>query len=180
MPHITLRPARTVLLRDGSSVVLRPVEPEDRERIAAAFEQLSPTSRFLRFHAPTPRYSRRLLEFLATVDDVDHGAVLALDGDRCVGIGRFVRLREDPAVAEVALTVVDDHQGRGLGRSLIEELLVAAAARGIATLQWVVHPGNHRAMALMSRLGIEIRLQDGVLLGLQAVPAARPATTVAA
>ena len=63
-------------LRDGSRVVIRPIEPDDREALAAAFERLSPESRYRRFFAPVSRLSERDLDYLTCVDHHDHEALV--------------------------------------------------------------------------------------------------------
>ena len=87
---------------------------------------------------------------------------LAPDGTP-IGIGRFVRLRETPDAADVALTVVDDQQGKGIGTVLIQALAVVARRRGIAVLHFDVLPENEPMLTLLRSLGASSKLEDGIV-----------------
>lgn len=124
-------------LGDGTRVVLRLVQPGDRELLRRGFERLSSESRYLRFMSVKPRLSEADLDALMDLDGEERFAIGAVradgDGDRSEGLGvaRFVRLADDPEVAEAAVTVVDEAQGRGLGSLLLRRLAAAARERGI-------------------------------------------------
>ena len=94
-------------LRDGSEVDIRRLRPTDAPVLAEAFEQLSSESRRLRFIGPKPSLSPRELAYLTDVDGHDHEALGASDHvtGRGVGVARFIRLADEPEVAEVAVTV---------------------------------------------------------------------------
>lgn len=158
------RPSATVRTAKGAVLRLRPVEPEDRVLMEEGFERLSPRSRYLRFMAPTDHLSRSQLRYLSEIDYRNHFAwgALAPDGTP-IGIGRFVRLRETPDGADVALTVVDDQQGKGVGTVLIQALAVVARRRGIAVLHFDVLPENEPMLALLRSLGASSKLEDGIV-----------------
>src|SRR6201996_7910153 len=104
-------------LRDGSTVLIRQVRRSDAPLLADGFARLSARSRQMRFLSPKRSLSAAELRFLTEVDHHDHEAIGALspaDG-RGVGIARYIREPSDPAAAEIAVTIVDDWQGRGLG-----------------------------------------------------------------
>src|SRR4051794_17974634 len=105
--------AEAALLPDGAKVLVRAIDPDDRDLLAAAFERLSPESRYRRFFSPLQRLSSRQLDHLTRVDHVDHEALLAIDEDAgdLVGVARYVRT--GPGEAEPAMVVADDWQGRG-------------------------------------------------------------------
>src|SRR4051794_15778939 len=135
-------------------VSIRPIRPEDREALAAAHTRLSPESIRRRYLAPKPRLTGRELTYLTDVDGVDHVALIALDGDELVGVGRWVRLPDDPTTAEAAVVVADDHQGHGLGRRLGVALADAARERGIERFNALLLSDNiaaHRLFASISR-----------------------------
>src|SRR5579871_764791 len=135
-------------LTDGTRVRLRMLRPEDRERLRAGFERLSPQSRYRRFLSPTPRLTERMLTYLTHAYGRDHVAIGAERvepdgrGGEGLGVARFIRLADAPDTAEAAVAVVDDVQGRGLGRLLLATLVEAACERGIRKFRAHVLPGN--------------------------------------
>jgi len=105
-------------LRDGTPVLVRPIRPDDKELIRQGFDRLSPASRYRRFLSPVDELSDAELRYLTEIDYVDHFAWAALRADRPnegIGVARYIRLKEEPEVAEAAVTVLDEYQGKGLG-----------------------------------------------------------------
>ena len=99
-------------------VLIRPITADDKALLVRGMASLSPRSARLRFLAPKNRLSLAELRYLTEVDHVDHYAlvaVLADDPATMAGVGRWVRDREHPDAAEVAVVVGDCHQGQGLG-----------------------------------------------------------------
>ncbi len=121
--------ATDVILRDGSTLRLRPPVAEDADSLLEFFSGLSEHSLYLRFHGfrtvgPT------IVEPVLEPDWQERGSLLgSLDG-RVVALANWVRLR-DPRVAEVAFAVGDGHQRRGIGTRLLEQLAARAAEAGI-------------------------------------------------
>ena len=144
-------------LPDGHPVALRPVVPADRDRLAEGFDELSETSRRLRFLGAVSTLSPATLRYLTDVDHVDHVAWGALDLEDPdapgFGVGRFVRLDEEPAVAEFSVTVLDSAQGRGVGQTLLALLCVVAPTLGVETLRGVVARENDVMATWLRRLG---------------------------
>ena len=151
----------TCRLRDGSEVVVRPIEPSDREQLEAEFERLSPESRYQRFLAPMPHLNAEMLDYLTEVDHHDHEALVALDSatGEGAGIARFVRLEGRPEVAEAAVTVADAWQGRGLGTLLLELLAGRAREEGVTHFTALMLAENTEMMELLERLG-PVRVVD--------------------
>jgi nucleotide-binding universal stress UspA family protein/RimJ/RimL family protein N-acetyltransferase len=151
----------TVRLRDGSRVLIRPIEPDDRAALAAGFERLSAESRYRRFFAPMPRLRERDLDYLTRVDHRDHEALVAVDADggSFVGVARYVRTGAD--VAEPAVVVADDWQGRGVGGALLDALAERARTEGVARFEAPVLAENREAIRLLSRLGASRRRGRG-------------------
>ena len=137
-------------LEDGTPVLLRPVTPEDRERLVVGMAQLSADSRYFRFFTPSPRLTEEQIRYFTEVDQENHVAWIAvnpvLPGQPGLGIGRFVRRDDRPSVAEFALTVIDAAQRKGLGSALLAVLYVLAQERDVRTFQGIVLPEN-RVMA---------------------------------
>jgi GNAT superfamily N-acetyltransferase len=151
----------TVTLADGSRLAIRPIEPADRDLVAAGFERLSPESRYRRFFSPLPGLSGRQLDYLTRVDHHDHEALVALDADTGdgVAVARFVRVGD--GVAEPAIAVIDDWQGRGVAAALLDRLVERAREEGIDRFAALVMADNPRAVRVLERLGETRREQDG-------------------
>jgi nucleotide-binding universal stress UspA family protein/GNAT superfamily N-acetyltransferase len=141
----------TVKLRDGSRVEIRPLEPDDREALRGAFDRLSPESRYRRFFGPMAELRERDLDYLTNIDHHDHEAVVAMHGGQLVGVARYVRT--GPDVAEPAITVADDWQGRGVGSRLLDALVGRARAEGIAHFDAPILATNDEAIRVFERLG---------------------------
>ena len=146
-----------VSLRDGTRVRLRPIVPDDKARLIDGFRRLSPESRYRRFMAPIEELSEDQLRFLTEVDYVDHFAWVALDLDTDatpgIGVSRYVRVPEQPDVAEAAVTVVDDHHGRGLGTLLLEALGAVALENGITRFRGYALEENRPLREVLEAMG---------------------------
>jgi len=142
-------------LSDGSRVILRPVSPEDKSLIRHAFARLSEESRYRRFFTPMTKLPETTLVYLTDVDHHDHEAIVAVpeDGVEVVGVARYVRDQADPGVAEAAITVIDDWQGRGLGGVLLRRLAARARQEGVRRFTALVKVENPAALELLRGLG---------------------------
>jgi RimJ/RimL family protein N-acetyltransferase len=161
-------------LRDGSSVLIRPIEPDDRELLRSGFEHLSERSRYLRFQSPLSELSDDQLSYLTVVDHHNHEALLAVDPERqdAVGVARFVRVND--SVAECAIVVADDWQNRGLGSELLERLVDRAHDEGIDRFTALVLADNTDALRLLERLGDTVRRGTGSQVELEIELPERP------
>jgi RimJ/RimL family protein N-acetyltransferase len=163
------RPAvkgRPVVLRDGSTVLIRQVHSADAPLLADGFARLSGRSRRLRFLAPKKELSPAELRYLTDVDHHDHevlGAVNHADG-RGVGIARYIRDADDPQAAEIAVTIVDDWQRRGLGSELLARLSERARSEGIRRFTALVAADNVAMAALLRNVRADlVRREPGAL-----------------
>ena len=169
-----------ITLRDGTRVTLRPIRPEDKDALARAFARLSPASRYLRFHSYKHTLTEADLKYLTEVDGTDHFALVAVtpshDMREEVGLGvaRFVRDPKEPDLAEAAITVADDHQGKGLGKLLLHHLVAAARERDIRRFQAEVLAENAPMVHLLRDAGAQVVKTDGATLVLE-VPVTPPA-----
>ena len=145
------------------AVALRPLRHGERKPVLDVFAGLSERSRRLRFLGSKPRLLERDVEWFVDVGRCGREAVVAIDEETgsTVGLARFVRDSDAPE-AEIAFEVVDDWQGRGVGRRLVEELRELALSQGILRFRALIAHGNRPAFALVRGLGDElIRRHDG-------------------
>jgi RimJ/RimL family protein N-acetyltransferase len=146
---------KRVMLRDGSKVLIRPVRSGDASLLADGFARLSPQSRWMRFLGTKTSLSAAELRYFTEVDHHDHeaiGALSAADG-RGVGIARYVRDSNDPQSAEIAVTILDDWQGRGLGTELLARLSDRARQAGIDRFTALVGAENTAMAGLLRKMG---------------------------
>ena len=156
--------AEDVVLEGRTRVQLRLVRPEDKDLMLEAWERLSPESRYRRFFAAKTALTDDELRYLTEVDNIDHvaiGATTRLRGKpHALGIARFIRLAARPEVADAAVTVVDDAQGKGLGRALLSRLIAAARERGIQVFSCDVLADNDGMRNLIRSLAPDAREQS--------------------
>jgi len=153
-------------LRDGTTVSLRPQRPDDRELVATFFNGLSDRSRFLRFLSPIRQLSPPLLDRLCAVDGDGHFAWMALHEGCVAGLARWVRTRPSAPVAEIALTVRDDLQGRGLGRLLLQALALVAPTRGVTCFEIVALSANRPVLTLLRSVDARFSFRHGHVAGM--------------
>jgi GNAT superfamily N-acetyltransferase len=148
-------------LRDGEPILVRPIEPDDREALAEGIRRLSPESRYRRFFSPMASLSEAQLTYLTEVDHRDHEALVAVepDSERGIGVARFVRSESDPEVAEFAVAVADDWHGRGVGTALIQRLTERARQEGIRRFSGSILEDNKPMLDLAHELG-DVRVRD--------------------
>lgn len=155
---------RMLTLRDGSRLLVRPLLYSDRAEIVAGYEQLSDESRRLRFFTAGDHLSARELDYLVNLDYDDRFAWAAFlpdePGAPGVGVARYIRDRDDPAMAEIAATVTDEYQGRGIGTRLVVQLADEARAHGISTFVAHVLWENERALEPLRELGARITAEE--------------------
>ncbi len=176
MPPVLLRDySEPVVLRDGASLTLRAVRPSDAPLLAGLFSRLSRQSVRYRAFGSKESLSGKELTYLTDLDFVGHVALAAVSSlpgapPRIVGIGRYVRVDDHGALsatsprAEVAFTVEDAYQGRGIGTLLLEHLADIARASGVERIDADVLADNARMMQVFSESGFVVRraLDEGV------------------
>lgn len=158
-------------LHDGTLVRLRYLVPGDADELRAGFARLSPESRYRRFFSPIPRLSDAMVQRLVGTDGHDHVALVAESlpdrGEPPVplGIARFIRVKDRPSAAEIAVTVIDEMHGRGLGHLLLEAIAVLAREHGVTMIVASVLAENAPMNALIRRMGrvASLRREQGVL-----------------
>jgi len=164
--------AATGLLRDGTSVLVRAIRPTDRELLARHFAGLSPETIYYRFFRAKKRLTDEELTQLTDLDFVHKAALLVTelqDGEeeRIIGVGRYAVTNVDsgpPWRAEVAFTVSDAWQGRGVGSLLLDHLARIARANGIVEFEADVLGSNNRMLRVFQKSGFGVTrsLEGGV------------------
>jgi GNAT superfamily N-acetyltransferase len=150
-----------IRLADGAELAVRPIEPGDAERLARMFDRLSPVTVYRRFFSPVRRPSRRLLEWLTNVDHDCREALVALDGDEIVAVARY-DARCGEREAEIAVTVEDAWQHRGVGRRLARRLAAHALDHGFERFIATMLAENQPALRLLRTLApdAQVRFED--------------------
>jgi RimJ/RimL family protein N-acetyltransferase len=162
-----------IRVRDGTLLLLRPVLPGDDERTMQGHIQFSRETLYRRFmtaRVPTPA----LMQYLSEVDYVDHFVWGVTDGSDPVADARFVRDETDPTAAEIAFTVADAYQGRGIGSFLIGALAIAAEVDGVERFTARMLSDNAPMRAIVDRYGAVWQREDvGVITTVIDVPRRR-------
>jgi RimJ/RimL family protein N-acetyltransferase len=168
----------TTTLRDGSPVLIRPVTREDKPILREAFARLSPETRYRRFMHPVKELSERELDYLTRIDHTSHMAWVAVDPNSAehpgLGVARCIRLPHEPGTAEVAITVVDSHQGKGLGTILLSLITRSAIQQGIDTFVAHVLMENSPMLKLFTELGGSVRIEDAGVVAVRMPLPRRP------
>jgi GNAT superfamily N-acetyltransferase len=175
-PEFVSRRTAMVPLRDGTRIRLRPLVPEDKPVLVEGFRRLSTASRYRRFMTPIEELDEEMLGYLTEIDYANHFAWVAFLPDEAgspgAGVSRYVRLEEEPEVAEAAVTVVDEYQGRGIGTLLLEVLGATALANGIWTLRGYVMEDNPEMREVAEAVGARLVHESPNLLRVEVdVPA---------
>ncbi|MCP3423608.1 bifunctional acetate--CoA ligase family protein/GNAT family N-acetyltransferase [Nocardioides pinisoli] len=163
----TTRPPRhweaDVLLRDGRTAHIRPIQPDDRDLLVEFYSRVSDQSKYYRFFSPMPELSERDLDRFTKVDHRDRVAMILLVAGQMIAVGRYDTIR--PGYAEVAFLVEDAHQGRGIGQLLLEHLAQAGRERGIQEFVAEVLPDNQAMIHTFKDAGYQVRsaFEDGVM-----------------
>lgn len=155
-------------LDDGRRVLFRPIRPDDKDRLQRGMRRLTPESRYRRFFRHMDHLSDKQLRYLTEVDFENHFAWLATlpdePGEPGVGVGRWVRIESDPPVAEGAVTVLDEFQGKGIGKTLLWLLAKTAIGHGITAFRAWTLGENEPMLALLKELGARPgKWQSGVM-----------------
>ncbi|WP_328690586.1 GNAT family N-acetyltransferase [Streptomyces caniferus] len=162
-----------VVLRDGGTARIRPITPDDAERLVSFYEQVSDESKYYRFFAPYPRLSDRDVHRFTHHDYVDRVGLAATVGGEFIATVRYDRINDQglPAKnpeddqAEVAFLVQDAHQGRGVASALLEHIAAVARERGIRRFAAEVLPANSKMIKVFTDAGYTHKrtFEDGVV-----------------
>ena len=157
---------QVVALRDGSRARVRPIQPGDKQALVDGLERLSNESRYRRFLRPVTKLNERELKYLTEIDYTSHFAWVASDpddGTQGYGVARYIRDPKDPEVAEAAVAIIDDQQGKGLGTILMRLLVATARENGIRIFSGWVLGDNRQILGPLERIGARRTPDEGVL-----------------
>ena len=152
--------------RGLNGITIRAVRPDDRERIVKAFQALDPESIYQRFFALKKRLSdeelRRLTESDGVRDVVLVATVASNDQEIIIGLGRYARTGTS---GEIAFTVEEDYQGRGVASELLWRLTDIARRGGIRQFEADVLPDNAAMLKVFERSGLpmQARHAEGIV-----------------
>jgi RimJ/RimL family protein N-acetyltransferase len=148
--------------QDIASVQIRPIRSTDGDILRDGFARLSPTSRWLRFLAPKRELTADEVRYFTDIDHDRHEALIAVHrGDgRGLGVARYIRDKDAPEKAEIAITVADEWQGSGLGTELLTQLTGRAVSRGICRFTALISEENTAARRMLQHMSRQVRLVD--------------------
>lgn len=155
-----------ILLRDGSTLRLRPIKTDDLDAFIALHNRLSPKSVYFRFFAPIPELTKESARELVAVDYQDSFALVGELAGRLVAVAHYFRNKEAPDRAEVSFVTEDALQGRGIASRMLERLAEIAREHDITTFEAYVLGDNRKMMDVFIRSGfsVERRLDGGVFI----------------
>lgn len=144
-----------VSLRDASQAFVRPITPDDKAELQAGLDRLSTESRYRRFFSSVTELRPDQLRYLTELDYRAHfawGAYTAYGEHPGIGVSRYICLSDRPHVADLAVAILDDFHGVGLGRVLVEATVIAAAHNGVETIVASVLRENSPMLAVFRHM----------------------------
>jgi RimJ/RimL family protein N-acetyltransferase len=143
-------------LRDRTAIQIRAIRRDDKSRLLEHFAGLSAQSRYFRFFGQKRELTSQDLTRFTELDFDRHVGIAATlhqdDRERFIGVARYVRTQA-PSRAEIALAVLDEYQGAGVGPLLIRHLARIAHDNGITEFEADVRGDNSRMLAVLARSG---------------------------
>ena len=150
-------------LRDGRTIIIRAIRPDDRQRLSSHFKALSPQSVYFRFFGLKRNLTEMDLDRCTRPDFVSHVGLAAVVNEggceRFIGVGRYIakpNQNKESNSAQVAFAVLDADQGHGIGTLLLEHLAQLARRRGIDRFTADVMAGNAKMLDVFEKSGFEV------------------------
>jgi GNAT superfamily N-acetyltransferase len=167
------RPRFEMTIKDGTLALLFPLSHDDRQYLVQGLDEVSLESRFSRFGQGRQRLSESEWDYLTEIDQKSHVAWVAVLAGHGAGVGRYI-IPPGVECGDVAVTVLDEYQGRGVGTALFLALLAVARADGVAELCFEVLPSNTKVRALLKLVNTELTMTEGLMEGRIDVSTAPP------
>ena len=160
-----MRDTRTYLMDNGQPYVIRPIQAQDRERIIALFDHLSPQSRYLRFAHAISKLPDDFLEDILELDYQTEMALVAIlqsasTQDELIGMARYVTL-PNSFICEFSISVADQYASHGIGTQLMLELIAYAKVQGLQEMIGYVLNSNPKMLSLVDEIGFKIYQLEG-------------------
>ncbi len=151
----------SAVLKNGATVFIRPVVPDDGPLLKRLFNRLSPRSVYYRFLGNLRELSEEMIYHFTHMDYREEYALAALinEGgrDAVIAVGRYAHVFEE-GTTDLALAVRDDWQGSGLGTLLLERVINAGRKQGYTRYRSMMDPDNTAMRHILLRLGYKVRL----------------------
>jgi RimJ/RimL family protein N-acetyltransferase len=155
--NLVLQPSGVYrVLRDGTTVQVRLLTPADGDRLRAFHSGLSLESTRMRYFVAKPKLSDKDVKWLTDIDVTNRCALVAIERDEIIAVGRWMRPKEGSSDAEVAFLTADGQQGRGIGTELLAMLIELAPAYAITEFTASVLLENHPMTNVLRRCGYRI------------------------
>ena len=155
-------------LADGTLVLVRPLQPGDRDSILEGFQRISPHSRYLRYNSVRSALTAEELDTLTCPDEAHCLALGAADLGKSslygIGVARYMICQDEPYTAEFAIVIVDEYQGRGLGSFMLDLLIGQARKHGLHTLCGYILPENRAMIRMLKRVKAIIHQPEGGMI----------------
>ena len=154
----------TTTSREGVPLFVRPIKPEDAPLLLDLFDSLSQESVYYRFFSPLKTLSHKMLVVFTQIDYDQDMALVAMDAseseEKILGVSRLMR-KPGGMEAEFAVVVRDAWQGKGIGATLMKNLLFIAEKQSLDTVWGTILPRNRQMVKLAGKLGFEICSNPG-------------------
>jgi|GEM_PF-5228010 len=160
-------------LKDNTEAYFHFLTIKCKECLIKGLEMLSYTSRYFRFNSPMKKFSCKQLDFLTKIDYKNHLALGAgtLDNNKFPGMGiaRYFKVSDNPNIAEIGITVLDEYQNKGLGSLLLSLLIQYGVKNNIDIFSGYVHSENIAMMKLLKKFNAKFLHKDGDLVYMQVI-----------
>ena len=157
-------PSAYALLTDGTTIEIRAARPDDFDAVRDMHAKMSPDNLYLRFFSMSPLVAEQEARRICRAPAPDHAALLAMLDGELVGCGTYEQAGAGSLSAEVAFTVADDMQNRGVGMLLLEHLVSLGRGRGFRVFTAETLDENARMLRVFADAGLQAQrsLADGV------------------
>lgn len=155
--------SKCVVLRNGSSILMRAITPGDKQRLLSGFHRLTGKSIYFRFFSGKKELTEKELKYFTEIDFKNHVAIVATivrkGKEEIIGVGRYIKpdIKGKEGIAEVAFAVDDEFQSLGVGTVLFEIIVTTAQKNGFTKLEADVLLNNKNMLNIFKHSGLELK-----------------------